>query len=102
VAKAVLDASQPEESQNSFFSRAVARLEQTVTLRQGDHVIVGDPAAGVVATAQQDLDNDNLQGAVDKLATLNGRAAQAAQHWLEQARELLAARAALAQLAAHG
>lgn len=102
VAKAVLDASRPEESEKSLFSRAMARLEQTITLRQGDHVIVGDPAAGVVATAQQDLNNDNLQGAVDALATLNGRAAQAADHWLIQARSLLAARAALAQLAAHG
>jgi hypothetical protein len=102
VAKAVLDASRPEESEKSLFSRAMARLEQTITLRQGDRVIVGDPAAGVVATAQQDLNNDNLQGAVDALATLNGRAAQAADHWLIQARSLLAARAALAQLAAHG
>jgi len=102
VAKAVLDASRPEESEKSLFSRAMARLEQTITLRQGDRVIVGDPAAGVVATAQQDLNNGNLQGAVDALATLNGRAAQAADHWLIQARSLLAARAALAQLAAHG
>jgi hypothetical protein len=102
VAKAVLAASRPEEAETSFFSRAVARLEQTVTVRQGDHVIVGDPAAGVVATAQQDLNNDNLQGAVDALSGLTGRAAQAAGHWLDQARALLAARAALAQLAAHG
>jgi hypothetical protein len=102
VAQAALVASRPEESQKSLFSRALARLEQTITVRRGDHVIVGDPAAGVIAKAQQQLNDDDLQGAVQSLSALNGRAAQAVQAWVAQANALLAARAALAQLAAHG
>jgi len=102
VAQAALAASRPEEAQHSFFDRALARLEQTVTVRQGDHVIVGDPAAGVIAKAQQELNDDDLKSAVATLATLNGRAANAVQPWVAQANALLEARAALAQLAAHG
>jgi hypothetical protein len=102
VAQAALVASRPEESQKSLFSRALARLEQTITVRRGDHVIVGDPAAGIIAKAQQQLNDDDLQGAVKSLSALNGRAAQAVQAWVAQANALLAARAALAQLAAHG
>jgi len=102
VAHSALAASRPEERQSSLFSRALARLEQTVTVRRGDHVIVGDPAAGVIAKAQQQLNDDDLKGAVQSLAGLQGRAAQAVQAWLAQANALLEARAALAQLAAHG
>jgi len=102
VAQAALVASRPEEAQTSLFSRALARIEQTITVRRGDHVIVGDPAAGVIARAQQQLNDDDLPGAVQSLSALNGRAAQAVQAWLAKANALLAARAALAQLAAHG
>jgi hypothetical protein len=102
VAQAALVASRPEEAETSLFSRALARIEQTITVRRGDHVIVGDPAAGVIARAQQQLNDDDLPGAVQSLSALNGRAAQAVQAWLAKANALLAARAALAQLAAHG
>jgi hypothetical protein len=101
-AAAALAASRPEEAQSTFFDRALARLEQTVTVRQGDHVIVGDPAAGVIAKAQQELNDDDLKGAVATLTTLNGRAGKAVQPWVAQATSLLEARAALAQLAARG
>jgi hypothetical protein len=99
AAKAALVASRPEELQRSFLGRALARLEQAVTVRQGDHVIVGDPAAGILAKAQQALYDDDLKGAVDTLGALSGPAAQAMQPWISQANALLAARAALASMA---
>jgi hypothetical protein len=102
VAQAALAASRPEETQSTFFDRALARLEQTVTVRRGDHVIVGDPAAGVIAKAQQELNDDDLKAAVATLSALSGRAAKAVQPWVAQANAVLEARAALAQLAAHG
>jgi hypothetical protein len=98
-AKAALIASRPEEEQHSFFGRALARLEQSVTIRQGDHVIVGDPAAGVLDKAQQALNDDDLKGAVQSLSTLSGPAASAVKPWLAQANALLDARAALASMA---
>ncbi len=102
VSAAILAASRPEEVHTTFFSRALARMEQSVTVRQGDHVIVGDPAAGVVAHAQVLLNGGDLAGAVNALSALTGRAADAAKSWCEQAQALVAARAALLTMAAHG
>jgi hypothetical protein len=102
VSAAILAASRPEEAHTTFFTRALARMEQTVTVRQGDHVIVGDPAAGVVARAQALLDGGDLAGAANALSALTGRAADAARPWREQAQALVAARAALLSMAAHG
>jgi hypothetical protein len=102
VKAAILAASHPEETHTTFLSRALARVEQSVTIRQGDHVLVGDPAAGVVARAQASLDGGDLAGAANALSDLTGRAAEAAKSWREQAQALVAARAALLSMAAHG
>ena len=102
VAATILAESRPEEAHTTFFSRALARMEQSVTVRQGDHVIVGDPAAGVVSRAQAALNAGDLAGAVNALSALTGRAADAAKPWREQAQALIAARAALLSMAAHG
>jgi hypothetical protein len=50
---------------------------------------------------QQALDAGDLRGAVAAVEKLQGPAAQAMSGWLEQAKALLAARAALAEMAAH-
>ena len=103
VAQAALAASRPDrQDDRSFFARALARAQQSITVRQGDHVIVGDPAAGVIARAQDDLNNGDLQGALVSLSALHGAASDAVQGWVEQVHALLDARAALAGLAAHG
>jgi hypothetical protein len=95
-------ASRPDLDRESFFQRMASRLQQSVTVRQGDHVLVGDPAAGILAHAQTDVDNDDLKGAVGVLSGLNGGAAAAVEPWVTQVEQLLAARDALAALAAHG
>jgi hypothetical protein len=102
VSAAILAASRPEEAHTTFLSRALARVEQSVTVRQDDHVIVGDPAAGLVARAQAALAADDLASAVTALDGLSGRAADAAKSWRDQARALIAAKAALLSMAAHG
>jgi hypothetical protein len=102
AAAAALAASRPDTAQQSFFQRALARIQQTVTVRRGDHVIVGDPAAGVLARAQDDVSNGDLKGATEALRSLNGPAQAAVQGWVAQVNALLDARAALASLAAHG
>jgi len=65
-------------------------------------VLVGDPAAGLLATAQTELDAGDLAGAVRSVGALTGPAAQAMAGWLAQAKSLLEARAALATWAAQG
>ncbi len=103
VADRARAASQPATSpQRSLLDRTLARLQQSVVVRQGDRVLVGDPAAGVLARAQQDVSADDLKSAVTDLSKLQGPAADAVRDWVGQAQALLDARAALAVLAAHG
>jgi hypothetical protein len=100
AAQAALAADHPASGEKSVLRRMWAEAQNLVTIRQGDHVLVGDPAAGILAHAQTALDAGDLAGAVAAVATLNGPVAQALAPWLDQARALLAARAALADLAA--
>ncbi len=99
VAEAARAASQPDLSNRSFLDRALARVQQSVTVRRGDRVLVGDPAAGVLARAQDALNAGDLKRAADTLGALDGPAAAAASNWVAQARSLVEARAALAAMA---
>jgi hypothetical protein len=62
---------------------------------------VGDPAAGILAEADAKLQAGDLAGTVASIGKLRGPAADAMKNWADQASALLAARAALADLAAH-
>ena len=93
-------ASRPADAQHSFWSRALARMQQTVVVRQGDQVIIGDPAAGVLARATDDVNRGDLRAAVQALGALQGPAAAAVAGWVGQVRNLLDARAALSAMAA--
>ena len=95
-------ASQPDTAHKSFLQRTLARLQESVTVRQGDDVLVGDPAAGVLADAEAKVQNGDLAGAVQRLHALHGPAAAVMQPWVEKAASLVDARAALASLAAGG
>jgi hypothetical protein len=80
----------------------VRLLAQTgVVVRQGDRVVVGDAAAGVLARAQTALDAGDVAGAVAAVSSLSGPPAAAMASWLADAQALLAARAALADMSAH-
>jgi hypothetical protein len=102
AARTALAASRPVDADRPILSRIWARAQELVTIRQGEHVILGDPAAGIIAMARQALDAGDLTGAVSTLGGLQGPAATAMAGWLGDARALLAARAALAALAAAG
>jgi hypothetical protein len=96
------EVSQPDTAHRSFLQRAFARLQESVTVRQGDEVLVGDPAAGVLADAEVKVQNGDLAGAVTRLHALHGPAATVMAPWIAEAESLMAARAALAALAARG
>ncbi len=101
-ADAAQQANQPVTTANQDFgSRLWTRAQQAVTVRQGDRVLVGDPIAGVIAHAHDKLNNGDLAGAVDALKRLSGPAAAAMQPWTDQAQSLVAARSAIASLAAN-
>jgi hypothetical protein len=101
AADAAMAAAKPAVDDKPFLDRAWARAQDLVTLRQGDHVIVGDPAAGVLARARAALDAGDLAGCVAALNALSGPAAAAMASWKAQAQGLLDARGALADMAAH-
>jgi len=103
AAEAAQHASQPAIMDNQpLASRLWTRAQQSVTVRQGDHVLLGDPVSGVLDHARQALDAGDLSGAVSVLNGLAGPAAAAMADWVGQARALLEARAALASMAARG
>lgn len=101
-ADAAQKASQPAITANQDFgSRLWTRAQQAVTVRQGDRVLVGDPIAGVMAHAREKLDNGDLAGSVAALKGLAGPAAAAMKPWTDKAESLVAARSAIASLAAN-
>ncbi|WP_072573439.1 COG4223 family protein [Granulibacter bethesdensis] len=101
VAQHALEASRPDVSHASFWETVKQKAETLVTVRRGDQVLVGDPAAGVIARARKALDAGDLAGAVRTLDALTGPAAQAVSGWKAQAQALLDAQAALSDMAAH-
>ncbi len=100
AAREALAASQPAIEGQPLLPRLWAQAQELVTIRQGDRVLIGDPAGGVLEHARADLAAGDLAAAVAEVAKLEGAAAQAMSAWLAQARSLLDARAALATWAA--
>ncbi len=99
AAAAAERASRPSTAGKSFGERMWLRAQALVTVRQGDRVLLGAPAAQVLGQAQARLDAGDLAGAVAALDALDGTAAQAMAPWRQRAQALLDARAALARMA---
>jgi len=97
--RAALEAGGSAADGASILDRAWARTQSLVTIRQGDHILVGNPAAEILARTRAALGKGDLATAVSIAATLSGEPAKAMAPWLEDARSLLAARAALAEMA---
>jgi hypothetical protein len=100
AARAAESASVTADGKRSYWSNVLARLENLITVSNGTHVIIGAPAAGVIEQARADLNAGDLAGAVGVLDTLSLTTQAAMGGWLGQARDLLAARAAIANMAA--
>jgi hypothetical protein len=98
--KAALAARQPDESDAPFIDRVWDRAQSLVTIRRGEEVVVGNPASVTLSRAQTDLDAGDLAGAVSAVGSLKGPPKEAMASWLSDAKALLDAHAALAQLAA--
>jgi hypothetical protein len=101
AARAARAAAQPASPDKPLLARMWGEAQQLVTVREDGRVIVGDPAADVLERARVALDAGDLATAVAAVASLSGPPAQAISAWLADARALLDARAALAEMAAH-
>jgi len=97
--QAALAANQPTESDAPFLNRVLDRAQGLVTIRRGNEVVVGNPASVILGRAQVALDAGDLAGAVTSVEMLKGDAGKAMATWLDDAKGLLDARAALAQMA---
>lgn len=102
AARAAEAASLANGGQAGWWAQIKLRLEGLVTISNGAHVIFGPPAAAALNQARAALDNDDLAGAVAAAQSLSMPAQQAMAGWLGPAQSLLAARQALAAMAAQG
>jgi hypothetical protein len=101
ASQAALQVSLPDTEGKPFLDRILARLQdfRLITVREGDHVVIGNSTAAILTHARVLLDVGDLGGAIKALASLSGPAAAKMAPWLADATALQAAREALASLA---
>ncbi len=92
-------ASQPSTVGKSLGERILMHASSLLTVKDGDKILVGAPAATILGVAQQKLRAGDLAGAVAALDGLDPNAAKAMSGWRAEAQALLDARDALAELA---
>ena len=97
--QAALAAKQPGESDMPFVGRVWERAQGLITIRRGDDVVVGNPSAIALSHALAALNDGDLTGAVSAVEALKGQPGQAMANWLADAKALLGARSALANMA---
>lgn len=100
AARQATEASRPSLAGESLAARMWTRAQSLVTVKQGDKVLVGAPAAATLASAQQRLDAGDLGGTLQALDALDPAATRAMLPWRKQAQSLLDARAALSSAVA--
>ena len=99
AARAGRAASEPPAG-GGVLDSAVSRLSGMVTVRRGEEILWGDAAGAAIERARRALEAGDLEGALGHLTRLSSPAREAMRGWIGQAEALVAARAALRQLAA--
>jgi len=104
AAEAARQVSLPDTEGKDFFDRVLARLQDVrlITVREGDHLVIGNAAAATLTHAKMLLDVGDLGGAIKTVGTLTGPPAEKMAGWLADATSLVAAREALVSLADNG
>jgi hypothetical protein len=85
-----------------WWEKALARLQNLVSIRRTGADVTGDSAEARVAQAEAALQAGRLDQAVAALKPLTGQAAKAAAPWLADAEAVLAAQAAADRIVARG
>ena len=100
AARAARAASEPAREGQGVAESALSRLSGLVTVRRGEEVVWGDAAAAEIERARRALEAGDIEAALARLQRLPAPAREAMRGWTGQAEALIAARAALRQLAA--
>jgi hypothetical protein len=98
--QAALAATQSDERNQPFVGKVWEKAQGLITIRRGDEIMVGNPCEVILDRARTALDAGDIVGAVTAVQTLSGPPGQAMANWLADAKALVDARSALAQLAA--
>lgn len=85
---------------STVLDSAVNRITGLVTVRRGEEMLWGDAAGAEIERARRALEAGDLEAALRHLQRLSPPAREAMKGWIGQAEALVAARAALRQLAA--
>jgi len=101
VERAALAAAQTGIDNAPFIDRVWDKTQGLLTVRQGNDLVLGNQSAAALSRAHTALDAGDLVAAANAVATLKGEALQATDGWLAEAKALIDARAALADMAAH-
>ena len=99
AARAAQSASHPAEPAADWVGRLRQGLAGLITIRQGDTLLLGSPAATTLAAAQARLDAGDLAGAMTALDALDPPAAAVMAGWRDKATALVDAQAALTAMA---
>lgn len=99
AADAAEAASRPSGAGKAIAERMWIKVRSLVTIKEGDKVLVGPPAAAVLGNAHAKLEAGDLGGALATLGGLDDAAAKAMADWRSAAQALLDARAALSEAA---
>ncbi len=101
VAREIVTADAGDQA-GSWWEKALARLQNLVSIRRTGPDVAGEDAEARVAQAEAALQAGRLDQAVAVLKPLTGQAAKAAAPWLADAEALLAAQAAADKIVARG
>jgi hypothetical protein len=99
AARTARQASEPAREGSGVMEGALSRLQGLVTVRRGEDVVWGDAAGAEIERARRALEAGDLEGSLRHLQRLPQAAREAIRGWTSQAEALVAARAALRQVA---
>ncbi|HVZ09402.1 COG4223 family protein [Rhodopila sp.] len=101
VQRAALAASRVDMSDKPLLDRALGRVEDLMTLRRGNDVLVGHSTAAALAQADAAVQAGDFPAALKAMSQMDANAQKASADWVAQVKSLLDARAALTDMAAH-
>jgi len=96
---AAIAAKQPDNVTVPLMDRIWERAQGLVTVHRGEDVVVGNPSSVTLGQARAALDAGDLKGAISIVELLKGQPRDAMSNWLVEAKSLVDARAALADMA---
>jgi hypothetical protein len=99
--RVALTVASPANPNTPFVTRMWEKAQNLITVRNGDTVVLGNALVTALSQARVALEAGDLATAVGVLTPISATGPKVLAQWLADAKALLDARAALADLAAH-